>query len=108
MSWEFRPGMRVVCINDSYTPEGRLALAIHNIQKPKKGRVYTIRDVMSEPIQGHLVVRLVEIVNAPAPYINSDIIEPFYLAKRFRPLDEKRLDVFRQHLVPAPRERATL
>lgn len=98
MSYDPVPGMRVVCILDNVTDWER---QIPSVTFPQRGAVYTIREV---PIPDYL--RLVEITNAPAPppFI---AVEPYFFYLAFKPLDERRLDVFREALkkAPAPRER---
>lgn len=106
MSWEFKPGMRVVCICDDWPPGFKERETLrHGAIFPVKGRVYTLREVIVTPDTGELVVRLVEIVNPAIVFLWNDTLgEPLWGAFRFRPLDESRLDVFRNLLVDLPKE----
>ncbi|MCZ4076257.1 hypothetical protein [Agrobacterium sp. LMR679] len=51
-----------------------------------------------------LPLLLREIVNPTVPYIDGSLREPAFASTRFRPLDESRLDVFRNLLVDLPKE----
>lgn len=99
----FHVGQRVVCVDD-----------IKANSKPStiltKGRVYTVRRVISAwpywPIckfQSGQGIWLQEITRE----VDRDGREHPFNAERFRPLDERRLDVFRRLLAPRPHERAT-
>ncbi len=104
---DWAAGMRCVCVREypsvPLIPDLRLA---------RKGRVYTVRAVVSgdaglgpclylcEISNAHLVGRVVQ-------YWGERLglwAEPAFEASFFRPLVETRLDQFRQHLAPAPRE----
>lgn len=106
MSWKFKPGMRVVCVSDEWMPGFKEQEQLrHGSAFPVKGRVYTLRDVIISEDTGELLVRLVEIVNPPVVILwDGTIGEPLWGAFRFRPLDENRLDVFRDLLVDLPKE----
>ena len=91
MDWEPRVGMRVVCVDDA-----------ESFGTLKHGSILTIERVLvddalfSSRYAGYGVGLLfVEIPPPPHP------IEAFHPA-RFRPLDERRIDVFRQILTKAP------
>lgn len=97
MSYDPQPGMRVVCIDDDWVFPGP--------SHPLRGKVYTIKSVEVEvPFRGR--------VHA-GPYLGfhecpgANGGRPEFHARCFKPLDETRLDVFRQHLTraPGPRER---
>lgn len=100
MSTELAPGVRVVCVrgydgqNNGYGDE----------VLPKTGIVYTIREIF--PLLGQLCVTLNECQNEPRLYFCAEdggfwfFGEPCFAADRFRPLDERRLDVFRSLLTP--------
>ena len=103
--WEFKAGMLVVCIDDAWPPFIKAEQRLGRCGFPEKGRVYTLRDVFIAPEVGVLVVRLCEIHNpAVAVFGDGRLGEPCWGAHRFRPLDESRLDVFRNLLVDLPKE----
>lgn len=105
MSWEYQPGMRVVCIDDVWPPFIQAEQRLGRCNFPEKGRVYTLREVFIAPEVGVVVVRLREINNPPvAVFGDGSLGEPCWGAHRFRPLDESRLDVFRDLLVDLPKE----
>jgi hypothetical protein len=106
MSWEFKPGVRVVCVFDDWPPGFKEQEQLrHGSAFPVKGRVYTLRDVVISEDTRELLVRLVEIVNPPVVILwDGSIGEPLWGAFRFRPLDESRLDVFRNLLVDLQKE----
>lgn len=85
MDWEPRVGMRVVCVKDSNG-------CIIDLGYPpfKKGEVYTISDLsVAEPYG--LFLHFIEL-----PWANNGHVSGF------RPLDERRLDIFRAILTKAP------
>lgn len=90
MDWEPRVGMRVVCLNNV----GAAMLS--------NGAVYTVSGVYekggrSEYLgHGNFGVLLQEVKVPPR-------MDGFHPA-RFRPLDERRLDVFREMLAPTPKQ----
>jgi len=100
-SMSFYPGQRVVCVDDVFPPRKNKAEIY-----PIRGAVYTVRDTICD--HRGLAIFLVEITNKPAKY-KQGVREMGFFAHRFRPLDERRLDIFRDHLnrVPSPeKERA--
>ena len=104
MTWDIRPGMRVVCVDDQWP---RLVLAhatIFGSCFPTKGRVYTVREALAW--DETVCIRLVEIRNPDVTFFDDagNPVEPAFRATRFRPLDETRLDVFRNLLVDLPKE----
>lgn len=91
-------GKRVVCICDPWY------LDRHDYRRgiakfPKKGGVYTIRAHRMSRYGEGLGLLLVEIVNPKNQYLGG-FMEVSFLARRFKPLDETRLDVFRSLLTP--------
>lgn len=82
-------GQHVVCVNGDPTDSAGLP------NYPKKGAVYTIRDVAEH--KGDLGCWLVELVNPPIRN-EAGHRERGFVQTRFRALDEKRLDVFREML----------
>lgn len=100
MQWQgYEVGKRVVCIGtSSWDPTCATVL-------PVKGRIYTIRQV--EPHFSKLTgettlgLRFEEFVSRPigAGRRLTILDEWFFEHDAFKPVDESRLDVFRQHLV---------
>lgn len=102
----WQPGMRCVCIKQ-VSDEARDAIP-EGIW-PDKGGVYTVREVRDDKKpSGGLTVLLHEIDNSHL--IGRQFkygfghAEPGFPETGFRPLSETRLDQFRQHLAPQPRE----
>lgn len=104
MSWELKAGMRVVCIDGKFTDFVHRLAPVLGVKLPVKGTVYTLRYVGIDLADGIPGCLLVEIVNPQVPYTNGAVHEPFWGLSRFRPLDETRLDVFRNLLVDLPKE----
>lgn len=86
---------KVVCINDEFIP----GIARFYINLPKKGNIYTVRDVsiginvMGE--RGEIAVTLIELKNPPSnipPYP-----ERAFLEGRFVPLDELTDEMIEHH-----------
>lgn len=67
---------------------------------PVVGRVYTVRAIRRNE-DNRLGILLEEIVNEPRQY-REGLGEKHFAASRFRPLDDTRLAVFRQHLATKP------
>lgn len=106
MSWDFKPGMRVVCIDDQFDDFTITVALKYGVTLAKKGVVYTLRAVFIDDhycAPANLRILLEEIRNPDLPFIDGDA-EADFPAKRFRPLDESRLDVFRNLLVGLPKE----
>lgn len=82
----FHVGQRVVCVD---TSAGRYPCDLPPLEK---GSIYTIRDVT--PCFGELAVQIEERYRR----------DYWFRASRFRPLDERRLDIFRAMLVTPPKE----
>ncbi|PZO78466.1 MAG: hypothetical protein DI629_12275 [Mesorhizobium amorphae] len=97
MAWDFRPGMRVVCVDADPLPDTDWYCG----EEPQVGAIYTLDHVFTDT-DGELVVLLKELHRSLEAMLEwgADIA---YLACRFRPLDETRLDVFRALLNPAPK-----
>lgn len=100
MDWEPHVGMRVVCVVD-VTPA---SIAKFPAQWPYKGGVYTIETVNHWPVQGTLLTFL-ELDNTDFVARGESQIEPGFSQWGFRPLDERRLDIFRSILTKAPTEK---
>lgn len=94
----FHVGQRVVCVEDQPKPGTIWSPGT----APEKGRVYTIARVFTHPSTDGLLVELVEIRRSDAT--ERQWGHRGYGAYRFRPLDERRLDIFREMLVTPPKE----
>lgn len=90
MSYQFHPGMRVVCVDDKFSEGGTEIL-------PKRDEVYTIRDI--EIIGDTAFVRTIEIVNEPRRYREA-FSEMCFDARAFRPVVTRptSIECFRQLL----------
>lgn len=89
----FHVGQHVICVDDKF---GLTALPI---AVPKKGVVYTVREVIPEDKWGPSTLRLHEVVNPLRAYAEG-LCENSWDARAFRPLSSDRLSIFRQHLAP--------
>lgn len=101
MSWiqTAKVGQRVVCINDRWGgPDVRLLQAEGYIF-PKKHNIYTIREI--RPDSKNIGLLFEEIPNSVVHTVGG-ILEVGFIADRFKPLDESRLDIFRAMLVEKP------
>ena len=92
----FDVGQQVVCINDVFDP--RSILLIPN--RPKKDKVYTIRDIRYYPTMDKAGLVLQEIKN---PLSVKDLFnkmqEPSFSIHRFVPVDKKvRTEVLEEEL----------
>lgn len=98
MTWHV--GQRVVCVNvtDSFMPENLRG----NINGLEKGRVYTIRKIGTENHFGFKLnaLWLEEIVRTCPVKGISDMGSH---EKRFRPIDESKIDCLREHLTKVPK-----
>lgn len=109
MSWDFKPGMRVVLIRPYTSPDYLITADAYGLTLPREGVVYTIRGVFPpQPVAdgsgSALPLLLNEIVNPAVEYPDGKVSEPSWASTRFRPVDETRLDVFRNLLVDLPKE----
>lgn len=82
MTWEFRVGQKVVCV------DAKFGSINNNEIVPVAGNVYTIREVVPDyPMIGEPCLRLAEVVNSyrnyAPPYYG---IEAAWRSRRFRPL----------------------
>jgi len=94
---DFHVGQRVVCVDD----EGFKRPAFYGCEIfPVKDNIYTIRQIAPSP-EGEAGFHLFEIVNKPRAYLIG-CVEPYFLARRFRPLQERKTDIsiFENLLVP--------
>jgi hypothetical protein len=82
-------GSLVECINGSFEPK-QIEL-IPN--RPKQGKIYTIRTIKNYPNKGSVGVLLEEIINDPLMLPNLDgLFEPTFNIERFRELPEINID----------------
>lgn len=99
----FAPGQLVECIKsiDRRAATGELNGYGDEIL-PQKGIIYTVRDgVAAKDCRSIPCIRLVEIVNPAREYImrlsgRNVCGEPAFQVHHFRPVDPRRLDVFRK------------
>lgn len=104
----WQPGMRCVCIQE------QMVVASFAIRPLIVGTVYTVRYVGACCMTGVPLLQLDEIDNRHliGTYVKVSgrwwalDREPAYDARCFRPLSETRLDQFRAHLAPTPRQKA--
>lgn len=93
-------GQRVVCIHDYGIDKKQIQI---NMKCPDLNKVYTIRDIRY--FEGDLIdstgVLLKELVNPLFNLKMYGLMEPYFSASFFRPLDEKRIDQFRSMLTPS-------
>ena len=102
----FHVGQKVVCVDDTYPdtwPDNELGYRTPH--RPKKGYVYTIRNI--EPFDtgefaGEFGVRLVELVNPTWSWDDRPKAEGCFAARRFRPVSETDISVFEKLLEPEP------
>jgi hypothetical protein len=110
----FHVGQRVVCVD--MRPRRKYlhhSAWVAPFAKPKKGGIYTVREVLDARPYGfdHDGLLLVEIVNPVLDYLAPTgpvRCEQFFLAFRFRPLRTTSIEVFTRMLEPVPREPAEL
>lgn len=98
MSYDPQPRMRVVCV-DEVDPE---SLAENpGVTFPNKGTVYTIKKAY--PGEDGPYLRLSELDQSVVA--NGESCWACWWYRHFKPLDERRLDVFRTALAPTPKQR---
>jgi hypothetical protein len=82
-------GSLVECINGSFEPK-QIEL-IPN--RPKQGKIYTIRVIKNYPEKDSVGVLLEEIINEPLILPNMDgLFEPTFNIERFRELPEMNIE----------------
>lgn len=85
MSLDFYPGQKIACI--------KIAHCFNDEICPKKGIVYTVREIFIDPYYKKPVVRLVEIVNKPRRYtIFGRIYECGYPLSCFTPVVDTKTE----------------
>ncbi|RUU79990.1 hypothetical protein [Mesorhizobium sp. M7A.F.Ca.MR.362.00.0.0] len=87
--WHF--GMKVVCVK-TWSSRG---YGYGDEIGPVAGNTYTIREIgyFRSENQGHLQVRLCEIVNKARPYRDIGVREQSFRASRFRPVQNRATDI---------------
>ena len=82
-------GSLVECVNGSFEPK-QIEL-IPN--RPKQGKIYTIRTIQNYPKKNSVGLLLEEIVNEPLMMPNLDgLFEPTFNIERFRELPEVNIE----------------
>jgi hypothetical protein len=89
----FVPDQLVVCVDDRPSSFNGAAFPA------KRGSVYTVETAFIHP-SGADGITLME-VGIPPPHVG-------FFASRFRPIDDKALDIFRQVLTDAPMDEETV
>ncbi len=93
---DWHVGMKVVCVG--YEGHTRSAewwkqwREYWGIACPQRGEVYTIRE-MRMALDGHLRVRVDEIVNPIISFTDGPDQEPWFHALSFRPVHTKKTDI---------------
>ena len=100
----FHVGQLVVCVDEDPASHAKPGWSyVGDLDGLTRGSVYTIRDVLVDPVQRGNSVRLVEIVRSV--YRGREVP---YAVERFRPVDETKLSVFKAMLVSPPKETVTI
>ncbi len=100
----FVPGQLVVCVDGTFPPDSDLYYGDETFVVA--GAVYTVRETFLE-FEGTHTITVEEIVNPAKDYADGEV-EFHFAARRFRPLDDTKLDVFRAVLTDAPKDRETV
>lgn len=95
----FDIGQKVVCANDEFHP----AIAQYFPTLPKKGRIYTIRDIVPglNPSMGHEVACYLEEIQGS---VNDHGIERGFNVERFAPLNPVQEKILTGTKVEEPEE----
>jgi hypothetical protein len=97
----FHVGQLVVCVDDNWpSPRGGYGDEL----LPIRGKIYTVREVFQRRGDDEPSMLLEEVVNDVRPYLMRDgssveLLEPSFVLRRFHPVDNAALDVFRQTTV---------
>lgn len=94
---DFAVGRRIVCIENRQWDRTVMS------EFPEIGKVYTVRSCETVPGLDLVSLRLVEIFSLPVGPLRplGEAVEWCFQSCYFRPLDERRLDVFRHILANA-------
>lgn len=89
----FSVGQKVVCIGTEGSPniDWDAWVSYWKITRPDRGSIYTVRDTRAGLLRQH--IRLVEIVNPKAKFIDAPPQEPWFWAEAFRPVIERKTDI---------------
>ena len=100
MAWwqTAKVGDFIACVNDDRYLDG-VRIGNGNLDGLKSGTVYSIRAIGENPAWGNLAIWLNEIHRGPSPCGAPEI---GYHVRRFRPVDPKRIEVFKAMLNPVP------
>ena len=92
----FRVNQKVVCVDDRF---GKRWHQRGILQRPIKGRVYTVRDVgiYNFAVGPMPSLRLEEIINPIIDWDDGDTSEIAFHAGRFRPAVERKTDISFAH-----------
>ena len=92
----FHVGQKIVCVNDDAVNiavlSGLCDVNFYWPNRPKKGGIYTLRDVMFDEVFCIYGLRLVEIVN-PVRLFVGGFREGGFREDQFRPLEERKTDI---------------
>lgn len=87
MATPFRVGKRVLCIDGTSRSRSTDPFRSEEIKKPRKGQVYTIREIIDT---GYGIgLRLVEIENMSYHHTRGGMQEPCFSTDRFKVLDDE-------------------
>ena len=89
----FYVGQKVVCINDDWSTHSSWKLVPN---KPTQNKVYHIRKIVMYTYSNGVTegLYLIEIENPLHPWKLNGIVEIAFPANRFRPVVEKKTDIF--------------
>lgn len=82
----FKPGQRVVCINDNMNSE----TSQYTPCKPRRGLIYTVRGILTQPHIDGYGVYLEELPNPSIIWSDGDEKEWPFKSERFRLVDEPK------------------
>ncbi|HXE88900.1 MAG TPA: hypothetical protein VN524_19100 [Hyphomicrobiaceae bacterium] len=106
MSFHFRVGQHVICVDASPNRAGGLTPTYRDTNLPVEGGIYAIRHIFCARPFGHddFAILLEEVRNPIRLYISRTgrnvRVEQFFLGYRFRPVRTANIDVFLQMLRP--------
>lgn len=113
MSHEFHVGQKVVCVDDGEYPLSSdrtwEIVKFDGEQWLEAGQVYTVNATYTDPIDADHCVLLREITrHATDEEFEAGVLEPGFLACRFRPLESRETDIsiFKAMLEPTKAKQA--
>ena len=86
MTWSFKPGDKVVCVDNSL-PWNRK----WDDDAPEVGKVYTVKKIIVD-FEGDVALRFCEINRSPLAFAQHGV-NIGYKATRFRPVQTKKTDI---------------